>query len=79
LALGSRFARVSAFERPSIANFAIAIDYPIKRMSSAQGRLTEIKSTIAPTPTPIESKPMSVPIDNEIKGKLALITGASGG
>ena len=40
-------------------------------MSSAQSRLDNIKQSLNP--------PMSQPINNEIKGRLALVTGASGG
>jgi hypothetical protein len=39
--------------------------------NSAQARLDNVKQTISP--------PMSQPINNEVKGRLALITGASGG
>ena len=48
-------------------------------MTSAKDRLNEIKNTIAPVPTESSPTTMSVLIDNEIKGKLALVTGASGG
>ena len=46
-------------------------------MSGAKERLESLKDTI--TQQSVLSPAMSVPIDNEIKGKLALITGASGG
>jgi hypothetical protein len=39
--------------------------------NSAQARLDNIKQSLNP--------PMSQPINNEIKGRLALVTGASGG
>ena len=45
-------------------------------MSTAQVRLNNIKNSIVLTKS---SAPMSQPIDNEVKGRLALVTGASGG
>ena len=43
----------------------------LRTMSSAKARLENIKDSINP--------PMSQSINNEIKGRLALVTGASGG
>ena len=45
-------------------------------MSGATERLNNIKDAIISTTA---STSMSVPVDNEIRGKLALVTGASGG
>jgi len=76
--------RLTAIARP----FALSPSYTLltlprtttrqSTMSSANFRLNNLINTLAPTPTE-STTTMSVPIDNEIKGKLALVTGASGG
>lgn len=78
----TRFAPPSAFDyapRCHAAAFLPPSTTRPRTMSNAKARLNDVKDTIAPTPTESTSPTMSVPVDNEIRGKLALVTGASGG